>query len=54
MAGLAPVLMLLAVFVWLGVSPRSSDRWVWLWLLVLIVVVIFLDYHGIIPGSGSH
>lgn len=54
MAGITPVLMLLAVFIWLGVSPRSSSRWTWLWLSVLIVAVMILDYTGIIPGSGSH
>ena len=54
MVGLSPVLLLLAVFIWLGVSPRSSVRRTWLWLLVLIVAIIILDYASILPGTGSH
>lgn len=54
MAGLSPVLLLLAMFIWLGVSPRSSARRTWFWLLVLIVAIIVVDYAGILPGTGSH
>lgn len=53
MAGIAPVFVLLAVFIWLGVSPRPADRWTWVWLLVSIVAVIILDFYGIFPGYRS-
>ena len=54
MAGLSPVLLLLAVFIWLVVSPRSSVQRTWLWLLVLIVAIITLGYAGILPETGRH
>lgn len=53
MASLVPIVMLLSLFIWLGVSPRSSARRTSIWLLVLIVAVIVLDFSGIIPGSVS-
>ncbi len=43
MVGLTPVVALVAVFVWLGLSARDFDRQTRQRLFVLIAAVVILD-----------
>ncbi len=46
--GLNPVVALLAIFIWLGLSRRNFDRQTRQQLFLLILVLLGINYSGVL------